>query len=157
MTRILVADPDPRAQQHLTAMLSECGYELGAASDVQDALGPVHDGEVDLILADLSLPGGGGMELLEQVRSAHPETAVVLLSAFGSVQDAVKAIQLGAADFLGKPFGKDQVMLAVDRALEKTALQRENQQLKHALDDRLRLDNVIGSDPHMHWLYSSSQ
>ena len=157
MTRILVADPDPRAQQHLTAMLSECGYELGAASDVQDALGPVHDGEVDLILADLSLPGGGGMELLEQVRSAHPETAVVLLSAFGSVQDAVKAIQLGAADFLGKPFGKDQVMLAVDRALEKTALQRENQQLKHALDDRLRLDNVIGSDPHMQGIFKTVQ
>jgi DNA-binding NtrC family response regulator len=157
MTRILVADPDPRAQQNLREILSERGYELGAANDVQDALGPLHDGQVDLILADLSLPGGGGMELLEQVRAGHPETAVVLLSAFGSVQDAVKAIQLGAADFLGKPFAKDQVMLAVDRALEKTALLRENQQLKNALDDRLRLDNVIGSDPHMQGIFKTVQ
>ena len=157
MTRILVADPDPRAQQSLEAMLSERGYEFGAANDVQHALEPVHDGQVDLILADLSLPGGGGMELLEKVRAANPETAVVLLSAFGSVQDAVKAMQMGAADFLGKPFAKDQVMLAVDRALEKTALQRENQELKIALDDRLRLDNVIGSDPRMQAIFKTVQ
>ena len=157
MTRILVADPDPHAQKSLAALLSERGYEFGAADDVLGALEPVHDGQVDLILADLSLPGGGGMELLEKVRTAHPETAVVLLSAFGSVQDAVKAMQMGAADFLGKPFAKDQVLLAVDRALEKSALQRENQQLKIALDDRLRLDNVIGSDPRMHAIFKTVQ
>ncbi|MFT4516082.1 MAG: two-component system response regulator AtoC [Planctomycetota bacterium] len=157
MTRILVADPDPRAQQSLEALLSERGYEFGAANDVHAALEPVHDGQVDLILADLSLPGGGGMELLEKVRSTNPETAVVLLSAFGSVQDAVKAMQMGAADFLGKPFAKDQVLLAVDRALEKSALQRENQELKIALDDRLRLDNVIGSDPRMQAIFKTVQ
>lgn len=157
MTRILVADPDPRSQQSLEALLSERGYEFGAAADLSAALEPVQDGEVDLILADLSLPGGGGMELLEKVRTGHPETAVVLLSAFGSVQDAVKAMQLGAADFLGKPFAKDQVLLAVDRALEKSALQRENQELKTALDDRLRLDNVIGTDPRMQAIFKTVQ
>jgi len=157
MTRILVADPDQHSQQSLADLLSERGYEFGAAADVTTALEPVQDGEVDLILADLSLPGGGGMELLEKVRTAHPETAVVLLSAFGSVQDAVKAMRHGAADFLGKPFAKDQVLLAVDRALEKTALQRENQELKFALDDRLRLDNVIGSDPRMQAIFKTVQ
>lgn len=157
MTRILVADPDQHSQQSLADLLSERGYEFGAATDVTTALEPVQDGEVDLILADLSLPGGGGMELLEKVRTAHPETAVVLLSAFGSVQDAVKAMRHGAADFLGKPFAKDQVLLAVDRALEKTALQRENQELKFALDDRLRLDNVIGSDPRMQAIFKTVQ
>ena len=157
MTKILVADPDPHAQQNLAALLSERGYEFGSANNLSSALEPVRDGQIDLILADLSLPGGGGMELLEQVRRTHPETAVVLLSAFGSVQDAVKAMQLGAADFLGKPFAKDQVLLAVDRALEKTALQRENQELKFALDDRLRLDNVVGSDPRMQSIFKTVQ
>ncbi|MFT4840967.1 MAG: two-component system response regulator AtoC [Planctomycetota bacterium] len=157
MTRILVADPDPHAQQSLEALLSERGYEFGAANDLPAAMEPVYDGQIDLILADLSLPGGGGMELLKKVRTGHPETAVVLLSAFGSVQDAVKAMQMGAADFLGKPFAKDQVLLAVDRALEKSALQRENQQLKLALDDRLRLDNVIGSDPRMQGIFKTVQ
>jgi len=157
MTRILVADPDPHSQQSLADLLAERGYEFGAADDVSSALGPIQDGQVDLILADLSLPGGGGMELLEKVQSGHPETAVVLLSAFGSVQDAVKAMRHGAADFLGKPFARDQVLLAVDRALEKTALRRENQELKSALDDRLRLDNVVGSDPRMQAIFKTVQ
>lgn len=157
MTRILVADPDPHAQDRLADLLAERGYEFTAADDVFGALAPVQEGGIDLILADLSLPGGGGMQLLEQVRSSHQETAVVLLSAFGSVQDAVKAMQMGAADFLGKPFAKDQVMLAVDRALEKSALRKENQELKNALDDRLRLDNVIGTDPRMQGIFKMVQ
>lgn len=157
MTRILVADPDLHSQQSLADLLAERGYEFGAASDVSTALEPVQDGQIDLILADLSLPGGGGMELLEQVQRGHPETAVVLLSAFGSVQDAVKAMRHGAADFIGKPFAKDQVLLAVDRALEKSALKRENHELKIALDDRLRLDNVIGSDPRMQAIFKTVQ
>lgn len=157
MTRILVADPDPHAQDRLADLLAERGYDFTAADDVFGALAPVQEGGIDLILADLSLPGGGGMQLLEQVRSSHQETAVVLLSAFGSVQDAVKAMQMGAADFLGKPFAKDQVMLAVDRALEKSALRKENQELKNALDDRLRLDNVIGTDPRMQGIFKMVQ
>ncbi|MCK5942557.1 MAG: sigma-54-dependent Fis family transcriptional regulator [Planctomycetes bacterium] len=157
MTRILVADPDPHSQETLAALLQERGYALAAAPDLSSALEPMADGPVDLILADLSLPGGGGMELLEKVQRSHPETSVVLLSAFGSVQDAVQAMRHGAADFLGKPFAPDQVLLAVDRALEKCALQRENQQLKSALDDRLRLENVIGTDPRMQSIFKTVQ
>ena len=157
MPKILVADPDPDSVQDLTALLAERGHELDAAVDVPSALTPVQEGDVDLILADLHLPGGGGMRLLEQIQTAHPETAVVLLSAFGSVQDAVLAMQHGAADFLGKPFAPDQVLVAIDRALEKSALQRENQQLKSALDDRLRLDNVIGTDLRMQAIFKTVQ
>ena len=155
MTKILVADPDPRSQHDLRVLLTERGYELGAASDVPTALEPIADGDVDLILCDLGLPGGGGMRLLDEVRAGHPETAVVFLSAFGSVQDAVQAMQHGAADFLGKPFAKDQVILAVDRALEQNALRRENRALKSALDDRLRLDNVVGTDPRMQAIFKT--
>ena len=157
MTRILLADPDPRSQQDIASLLAERGYSLDAAPDLASALAPVREGAVDLILADLSLPGGGGMELLHEVQHSNPDTSVVLLSAFGSVQDAVKAMQSGAADFLGKPFAPDQVLLAVDRALEKTALQRENQQLRSALDDRLRLDNVIGTDLRMQAIFKTVQ
>ena len=155
MTKILVADPDPRSQQDLRALLSQRGYELDAVADMPQALAPLGDGDVDLVLCDLGLPGGGGMQLLHQVQALHPETAVVLLSAFGSVQDAVAAMRQGAADFLGKPFAPDQVLVAVDRALEKSALQRENQALKTALDDRLRLDNVVGTDPRMQAIFKT--
>ena len=68
MTRILLADPDPRSQQHIASLLEERGYTLDAAPDLAAALAPVQEGAVDLILADLSLPGGGGMELLLSLR-----------------------------------------------------------------------------------------
>lgn len=155
MTKILVADPDPRSQADLQQLLGERGYELDAVTSVANAMAPVADGEVDLVLCDLALPGGGGMKLLQEIQALHPETAVVLLSAFGSVQDAVAAMRQGAADFLGKPFAPEQVLVAVDRALEKSALQRENQALKSALDDRLRLDNVVGTDPRMQAIFKT--
>jgi len=155
MTKILLADPDPRTQAELREMLQPRGYDLDAAPDLGAALLPLGDGEIDLVLCDLNLPGGGGLQLLQEVRNTHPETAVVLLSAFGSVQDAVQAMRHGAADFLGKPFAKEQVLVAVDRALEKAALQRENQALKSALDDRLRLDNLIGTDPRMQAIFKT--
>ncbi|MBX3465210.1 MAG: sigma-54-dependent Fis family transcriptional regulator [Planctomycetes bacterium] len=155
MTKILLADPDPRSQADLRELLTRRGYELDAAADVATALEPVADGDVDLVLCDLALPGGGGLRLLQEVRNLRAETAVVLLSAFGSVQDAVQAMQHGAADFLGKPFAADQVLVAIDRALEKTALQRENHALRDALDDRLRLDNVVGADPRMQAIFKT--
>jgi DNA-binding NtrC family response regulator len=157
MTKILVADPDPRSQHDLRSLLTRRGYELDAAVDVPSALAPLADGEVDLVLCDLALPGGGGMKLLQEVQQVRPETAVVLLSAFGSVQDAVAAMRHGAADFLGKPFAADQVLVAVDRALEQTALKKENRALREALDDRLRLDNVVGSDPRMQAIFKTVQ
>jgi DNA-binding NtrC family response regulator len=155
MPKILVADPDPRSRSTLEGLLDRKGFVHDAADSVDAALQPIRQGDVDLVLCDLSLPGGGGMELLEQVRSASPEVQVVLLSAFGSVQDAVTAMQSGAADFLGKPFAPDQLLLAVDRALEKSALQRENQELRSALDDRLRLENVVGTDPRMQAIFKT--
>ncbi|MBL8753655.1 MAG: sigma-54-dependent Fis family transcriptional regulator [Planctomycetes bacterium] len=155
MTKILVADPDPRSRQDLCTLLGKRGFQFGAAAELGEALPSLADGDFDLVLCDLSLPGGGGMKLLQEVKHAHPETAVVLLSAFGSVQDAVTAMRQGAADFLGKPFAADQVLVAVDRALEKSALQKENLQLKSALDDRLRLDNVVGTDPRMQAIFKT--
>jgi DNA-binding NtrC family response regulator len=155
MTKILLADRDPLSWTHLRELLVMRGFELDAATDVAQALAPVADGDIDVILCDLELPGGGGLRLLQEVRNAHPETAVVLLSAFASVQDAVKAMQNGAADFIGKPFAADQVLVAVDRALERAALQRENLALKSALDDRLHLDNVIGVDSRMQSIFKT--
>ncbi|HEX5052541.1 MAG TPA: sigma-54 dependent transcriptional regulator [Planctomycetota bacterium] len=155
MTKILLADPDPRSQTDLRSLLTQRGFELDAAGDVATALEPVFEGDIDLVLCDLGLPGGGGLHYLQEVQSVHPETAVVLLSAFGSVQDAVQAMRYGAADFLGKPFAPDQVLVAVDRALEKNALKKENRALRTALDDRLRLDNVIGTDPRMQAIFKT--
>jgi len=153
--KILLADSDPNCQEKLRAALDDRDYVLDSAHDLNEAMQPISDGDVDLVLCDMALPGGGGIELLQAVHATQPDTAVVLLSAFGSVQDAVKAMRNGATDFLDKPFSHDQIQVAVDRALEKHELKRENHALKQALDDRVRLDNVIGQDPHMQSIFKT--
>ena len=155
LAKILLADPDPRTQESLRLALGDRGFELDSAHDLAEALLPIAEGDIDLVLCDLALPGGGGIQLLQAIHEVHPDTAVVLLSAFGSVQDAVTAMRHGATDFLGKPFSNDQIQVAVERALEKTALQRENLELKQALDDRVRLDNVVGQDPRMQSIFKT--
>jgi DNA-binding NtrC family response regulator len=155
MTKILIADPDPRSQAELCGLLQPRGFEVASAADVESALQPIAEEQIDLVLCDLALPGGGGMQLLRRAQQLPTCPAVVLLSAFGSVQDAVQAMRSGAADFLDKPFASDQVLLAVDRTLEKTALQRENHALRDALDDRVRIDNLIGTDPRMQAIFKT--
>jgi DNA-binding NtrC family response regulator len=106
-------------------------------------------------MAELSLPDSSGIDLLQRLRRARPDLPIVLTTAFGSVEDAVQAMRSGAADFLGKPFAPEQVLVAVDRALEKATLVRENQDLRHALDDRLRLENLIGTDSRMQGIFKT--
>ncbi|MFM1871806.1 MAG: hypothetical protein RL398_1228 [Planctomycetota bacterium] len=154
MQKILLADPDPHTRDDLSRLLGD-RFDLDAAPDVPTALASLTEGGFDLVLADLQLPGGGGIRLLEEARAGQPDTAVVLLSAFGSVADAVQAMRHGAADFLGKPFAPDQLLVAVDRALEQSALRRENHALRDALDDRVRLDNVVGNDPRMQGIFKT--
>lgn len=148
MHKILLADADPHTHADVRHVLGD-RYLLDAADDVPSALDRLSDNDVDLLLADLQLPGGGGLRLLTEARAGHADTAVVLLSAFGSVQDAVAAMRHGAADFLGKPFAPDQLLVAIERAMEQSSLRKENHALRDALDDRVRLDNVIGNDPRM--------
>jgi DNA-binding NtrC family response regulator len=152
-TKILVADPDRGSRDSLTRLLAS-RHTVVANGDGRDALRQiVEDDDVALLLADINLPGMGGLELLRQARAARPHLQVILLAAFGTVEDAVEAMRQGAVDFRSKPFSDDEISLAVDRALEKRALLRENSALREALDDRLRIDNMVATDPKMHEIF----
>src|SRR6185436_2905949 len=100
------------------------------ASRAEDAERMVGEQRVDLVLTDLRLPGKDGIALLTALKAARPELPVVLMSGHGSIEEAVKAIQLGAVDFVEKPFGPERLQVTVERALELKALQRENEQLR---------------------------
>jgi DNA-binding NtrC family response regulator len=150
MPRILIADPDPATRRHLENVLRERGYETFSTEHGRQALQQLEDSEdVALLLAELELPDIDGKELVQEARRRNPEVAVILQTAFGTVEDAVAAMREGAADFLSKPFSDEQVGLAVERALERAALVRENQDLRAALDDRVRIDNLIADDARM--------
>ena len=152
--RILIADPDP-TWQTLASSLRAHGADVVVCGDGESALAEILAGDVDLMLCELRLPDIDGLELLNRAREASAELAIVMVTAFGTVEDAVHAMRCGATDFLTKPFSEDQLTLATERALEQIRLVRENTTLRAALDDRVRLDNLIGTDPRMQAVFKT--
>ncbi|HKQ18496.1 MAG TPA: sigma-54 dependent transcriptional regulator, partial [Candidatus Eisenbacteria bacterium] len=127
--RVLVVDDEPSVLLETAASLKR-QYDVLTASRAEDAERMVSEQRVDLVLTDLRLPGKDGIALLAALKAARPDLPVVLMSGHGSIEEAVKAIQLGAIDFVEKPFGPERLQVTVERALELKALQRENEQLR---------------------------
>src|SRR6202000_746917 len=99
---------------------------------------------VDLVLTDLKLPGMDGLELLEKLHGESKHTPVIVMSAFGTVENAVEGMKKGAVDFLPKPFSLDHLTVVVEKALEVRKLRDENRELREALGHRYQFENIIG-------------
>ena len=127
--RVLVVDDEPSVLLETSASLKR-SYEVLTASRADEAEKMLADQRVDLLLTDLRLPGRDGIALLESVKALYPDVPVVLMSGHGTIEEAVKAIRLGAVDFVEKPFGPERLQVTVERALELKALQRENERLR---------------------------
>jgi len=144
---LLVADDDPAVRQSLERTLAREGYTVVLAPDGQAALDRLRQGGVDLLLSDLRMPGLTGLELLREVKSAVPDVDVILLTAFGTVEEAVTAMKDGAVDFLTKPFQRAQLIRVIRKALERRELIAQNLALQRRLDDLLAQGNLIGVSP----------
>src|SRR3989442_3171022 len=144
---LLIADDDPGLRQSLERTLTREGYRVILASDGNAALERLQAGGVDLVLTDLKMPGLSGIELLRAVKAIASEVDVILLTAFGTVEEAVKAMKEGAYDFLTKPFQRAQLLRLIRQALERRDLIQQNRALQQRLDDLLQQGAVIGSIP----------
>jgi two-component system response regulator HydG len=144
---LLVADDDPAVRESLERALAREGYAVVVAPDGQAALERLQQGGVDLVLSDLKMPGLTGLELLREAKAVAPDVDVIMLTAFGTVEEAVKAMKDGATDFLTKPFQRAQLIKVVRHALERRALIAQNRALQQRLDDLLRQGNIIGVSP----------
>jgi two-component system response regulator HydG len=144
---LLVADDDPAVRESLERTLKREGYRVVVASDGQAGLAQLRAGGVDLVLADLKMPGLSGLELLKAAKSVAPDVDVIMLTAFGTVEEAVQAMKDGAYDFLTKPFQRAQLIRLIKKALERRALIAENRALQQRLDDLLGQGAVIGTSP----------
>ena len=144
---LLIADDDPAVRESLERTLTREGYRVVLASDGRAALERLQGGGVDLVLADLKMPGLTGLELLRAAKVAAPDVDVIMLTAFGTVEEAVKAMKDGAYDFLTKPFQRSQLLRLIRLALERRALIQENRALQQRLDDLLRQGAAIGTSP----------
>jgi two-component system response regulator HydG len=144
---LLVADDDPAVRQSLERTLTREGYQVVLASDGQAALERLQSGKVDLVLSDLKMPGLSGIDLLRAAKVVAPEVDVIMLTAFGTIEEAVRAMKEGARDFLTKPFQRAQLIRLIRKALEHRALVEQNRALQRRLDDLLRQGSIIGASP----------
>ena len=153
MQKILVIDDEPSMRELLGIMLRKEGFEVLLADSRASAATMLARGPVSMVITDVKLPDGDGIEILRHVKAAAPETVVIVMTAFGSTQTAVAALKLGAHDYLIKPFDIEELRIVVSNALDKQRLQEENLRLKAEFRTRHGLDRMVGVSPSMAALF----
>ena len=156
MTRtILIVDDEPNMRWVLGRALEQAGYTVFGADNGDDCLSVLGREPIDLVLLDLKLKGEDGLTILRRIRERRPEVVVIILTAYGTVPTAVEAMQLGAADFLRKPFDVEEVVFKIARALERRAMQQEIARLTVLQRSAPAFDALIGA--HVTWLHLVTQ
>ncbi|HUK35705.1 MAG TPA: sigma-54 dependent transcriptional regulator, partial [Vicinamibacterales bacterium] len=140
---ILVVDDDASFRRVLEYQLHEDGHQVLTAQNTQSALDQLKSTHVDMILSDVKMPGGDGMELLARAKALLPDVPIIMLTAHGSINAAVEAMRHGAADYLTKPFSREQLRIALSRTLNVAELERENRHLREVIADRFSFDSMI--------------
>ena len=146
---ILVVDDERSIRVGLKGLLTKEAYEVSTAENGDEVLRLLASQPVDLVLTDLRIPGVDGLSLLQQIKKRHPDTLVVMMTAYGSEKIAVEAMKAGAHDYIVKPFDNDEVILLVRQALEQLTLRREVRRLHERLDAAFRFDSILGTSPAM--------
>ena len=142
--RILVVDDDESLRWVTQAQLQQSGYQVDAAANGKEALAAIHENPPDLVITDLMMPGMSGVELLKSTRTDYPEIIVILVTAFGTVENAVEAMKAGAYDYITKPVNMEELRLIVGRGLEHLDLRQEVRTLRSSLDKKYGFESIMG-------------
>jgi two-component system response regulator AtoC len=146
---ILIVDDDEGVRQVLSRALQEAHYSVTCAESGEQAVALAREGPVDLVILDMVLPRVDGLEVLKQIATARPEVAVVMITGHASVETAIKAMKMGASDYIVKPFRMEEVELVVSRSLERSRLRRENASLRRQLQSAYDVHNLVGQSPEL--------
>lgn len=149
MEKILVVDDEQSLREVLSIMLKRAGYAVTSVSDGEEAIEQLQKEIFDLVITDLRMPKVDGMEVLRAVKSASPETVVLIITAFATADSAVEAMKQGAYDYLTKPFQVDEVQLIIRNALEKRRLTTENILLKREMASQSSFAQLVGQSEAM--------
>jgi two-component system response regulator PilR (NtrC family) len=152
--QILIVDDEQGMQDFLRLLLESAGYEVSVASSMKEGESRFREGGIDLVLSDIIMPDGTGLELLEVIKSIDARTAVIMMTAYASAKTAIEAMKLGAYDYVSKPFDVDELKVLIQKALEKTQLVDENVYLRRELEDKYQFSNIIGRSPKMQEIFS---
>ncbi len=150
---ILVVDDEINIRGALVTLLEKKGHRVRAAGSGEDALEQLEAAPADLVLTDLKMPGMGGIEFLRRLKAKWPDTEVVVMTAYGSIDTAVEAMRHGAYDYLMKPIDRERFPLVVEKALERHVLATENKLLRNRLETKTRFDHMVGDSEPMQRVY----
>ncbi len=147
--RVIVIDDEVNAAAALETLLREDGYDVSRAHDARSGFQLLEKDEPDVVLTDLRMPGMDGLELLTRIKQIRPEIMVILMTAYGTVKTAVKAMKLGAEDYLSKPIDVEELEVVLQKVLEKKSLLAEARGLRERLEHKYRFENLVGESPEM--------
>lgn len=158
IARILVVDHDPVSGAAIASVLSAAGYDAWAVTSDDDAFAAIDDSNAKapaVAVIDVSSPELGGLDFIRRIARCDPAPVPVAVTAYGSIESAVETIRLGAIEYLLKPLVDEELLVAVERAVQHHALVSANAHLRAQLEDRFGLDNIIGNDPRMRRIYKT--
>jgi DNA-binding NtrC family response regulator len=152
---LLIVDDDPITLDLLKEVLSKEGYDVVTALSGEEAIGRGSDRVFDIVITDVRMGETNGMEVLRSFKKLAPETTVIVITAFGSIETAIEAIREGAFDYISKPFKLEEIKFTLRRALEQRRLLQENKFYRQELLAQYQIENVIGRTPQMLEVYKT--
>jgi DNA-binding NtrC family response regulator len=154
MARILIIDDDPAMVSVISDICQERGHQTVAYASGIKALENLATHSPQLVISDLRMDKVGGLDILRECREVLPQTPVILITAYKTVETAIEAMKLGAYDYITKPFKVDELQLTIQRALDNQTLVRENRNLRQIVKEKYRFENIIGTSGRMQEIYN---
>lgn len=152
---ILIVDDDAEMVNLMEEILEKEGYSITKVFQGTEALQTIKDEIFDMVITDIRMPEIGGLDILRAVKKIHPETIVLLVTAFGTIETAISAMREGAYDYIAKPFRIDEIRILVKRALDQQRLMKEYAYLQAGLKEKYRLENIVGRSNEMLEVYKT--
>jgi DNA-binding NtrC family response regulator len=151
---LLIVDDEASLRDFLSIVFEGEGWDVRAAASLYEAREQVHESEPDLVLCDLMMPDGSGLDFLREMKAQREAVPVIMITAYTSTQSAVSALKAGAYDYIAKPFDIEELKIIVRKAVERRDLEAENVHLRTALEERFTFANIIGKSASMQQIFS---
>lgn len=144
MNQVLIIDDEEKLRSLLAKIISLEGFEVAQAADCKSGLKKMEQTEIDVVLCDVKLPDGNGVEMSKTIKEKYPSTEIILLTAYGNIPDGVQAIKNGAFDYITKGDDNNKIIPLLKRAIEKVSLAKRVQQLEKQLGNKYSFNSIIG-------------